>query len=600
MCGIAGIINRNKQAVGIGALKTLTDPIAHRGPDGEGHYLYDNMGFGHRRLAIIDLTSAGHQPMEKDGLTITYNGEIYNYLELRKELEELGYSFTTHTDTEVILKAYAAWGTECVERFNGMWAFAILNKNEKKIFLSRDRFGIKPCYYYEGENEFVFGSEIKQILPFLKTREVNRQALYDFLYLSYQDHNDNTFFKGIKMLLPGHNMQIDLDDVSVSISKYYELRKINVDDIKDIDGAIAKYQESFEKSIDFRLRSDVKVGTCLSGGLDSSYVAQVASEKYKGEEAFTAITAKSMDSTNDESEYARKVAEACSLNWKVTKPSQYDFQKFTESIIYNQEEPFTTPSIFMQFFVMQAAKSEGCVVMLDGQGGDETLLGYERYFVPYLKSIKNPIKFIREFYLLIKNSKLSLRQLLLYYLYFGSSRVKAQSILRNNRYILKENQKYIDQTLSGAFEKASKDLFELQKLELTSLQLPKLLKFEDRNSMAHSIEARVPFVDHKLIELAVSLPQDYKIHRGWSKYVLRRSFGINGLEAIVWRKNKLGFEAPTRKWMENKSFFVKAIRDSKFMDSVIDKNYALENLNENKIWKLYNITKWAELFDVKY
>ncbi|MBT8185750.1 MAG: asparagine synthase C-terminal domain-containing protein, partial [Eudoraea sp.] len=418
--------------------------------------------------------------------------------------------------------------------------------------------------------------------------------------LSYQHHNEATFLEGVQSLAPGHNMILDTDTGISRTERFYELKKMEFPSEIELEEAVFRYKKAFKRAISFRLRSDVKVGTCLSGGLDSSYVAKVASENYANKEAFTAITAKSLDASNDESHYAKQVVDAYCLNGKVVQPTEADFYNMMDDIIYIQEEPFATPSIFMQYFVMKMAGTEGCIVMLDGQGGDETLLGYERYFVPYLKSIKNPFTFVKQFFKLADNSRLSAKRLFLYYLYFGFGRIREKKVLHKNRHILKENQQYLDRDLSRAFERASGDLFQLQKKELCELQLPKLLKFEDRSSMAHSIEARVPFVDHELVELAVSLPQQHKIYNGWSKYVLRKSFGKNAPQNIVWRKDKFGFEAPTKKWMQDKAYFIDAIKGSGFMDHVVDKSCNFEKLEENALWKLYNVAKWAEMFNVTY
>ncbi|WP_304141527.1 asparagine synthase (glutamine-hydrolyzing) [Mesoflavibacter zeaxanthinifaciens] len=599
MCGIAGIINKNASFVNSKDIKKMTDIISHRGPDGEGHFVYKNIALGHRRLAILDLSPSGHQPMVNDDYVLVFNGEIYNYIEIKEKLKNIGYVFNTNSDTEVALKAFQEWGDKCVEEFNGMWSFAIYDKKHNKTFISRDRFGIKPFYYFNDDKTFYFGSEIKQILTFVENPKVNRQVLYDFLYLSYQHYDENTFFENIKSLRAGHNLYYNHETNKIEIKKYYTLKKED-NTYNSLEESVESYKTKFNNSINLRLRSDVKVGTCLSGGLDSSYVAKTASEKYINEDKFTAITAKSIDAKNDESHYAKIVADVYNLNWKITEPSNTDFFNALDDIIYNQEEPFGSPSIIMQYFVMKKAKEEGCIVMLDGQGGDETLLGYERYYIPYLNSIKNPIKRISEFRKLSKNSKLSLKQLLSYYLYFGIPKLREYFLIKKNNYILDKNKKYFNKKLVSEFKKSSKDLFALQEKELLELQLEKLLKFEDRNSMAHSIEARVPFLDYKLVECALAIPAKFKIKDGWSKYILRKSYGENAPKEIVWRKNKFGFEAPSKKWMSDKSLFFKTIKQSEFLNHVIKKDSALDDLEENTLWKLFNIAKWAEKFNVSY
>lgn len=597
MCGIAGIILKNFDEINKSDLQFMTDKIAHRGPDGEGHYLYENLGLGHRRLAILDLSENGHQPMIDRNIILTYNGEVYNYLEIKEELKELGHKFKTDSDTEVIINAYKEWSTDCVLKFNGMWAFALFDKTKKELFVSRDRFGIKPFYYINNDKGFYFGSEIKQLIKFLPEIKVNREVLFDFLYFSYQHHNTETFFKGIVSMPAGHNLIYNLNENKFIITQYYDLLKPKMIDT-DINSCIELYKKEFNSAINLRLRSDVKVGTCLSGGLDSSYVAKVASEKYKGK--LTAITGQSIDKKNDETKYARIVAEKYGLEMRVIAPNKKDFFNVLDDVIYIQEEPFGSPSIIMQYFVMKKAKEKGCIVMLDGQGGDETMLGYERYYVPFLKSIKNPFKRIKLFKQLSNNSKLSLKELFSYYVYFSMPFIRNHILKNRGNYILKENKKYFNFSISSNFNRESKNLFHLQKNEITKIQLQKLLKFEDRNSMAHSIEARIPFIDYKLLELALSIPAEFKIKDGWSKYILRRCFGENAPKEIVWRKNKFGFEAPSDKWMENKEFFIDEIKSSTFLSQIIDKEKINKDFDNHTIWKLYNISKWAVKFNVKF
>ena len=394
MCGISGIINKTRGSVSKSDLKQINDLIIHRGPDAEGFYFKNEVGFGHRRLSILDLSELGSQPMTLDDLTITYNGEIYNYIEIREELQALGYSFKSESDTEVILAAYKQWGKECIHRFNGMWAFAIHDSSNDEVFITRDRFGIKPLYYKESNLGFYFGSEIKQLLYFDDNPTVNKQILFDYLYLSYHHHTNDTFFEGISSLEPGHNLIFCLKTQTFKIKRYYDLKKKEEFEGLNFDEALKKYGEKIRNSIKLRLRSDVKVGTCLSGGMDSSFIASYASKFYNknAQERFTAITAKSTEKKTDESHFAKKVVENSNLNWALTEPSKEEFLKYLDEVINVQEEPFGSPSIIMQYFVMKKAKEEGCIVMLDGQGGDETLLGYDRYYATYINEQKGIYK----------------------------------------------------------------------------------------------------------------------------------------------------------------------------------------------------------------
>lgn len=388
MCGIAGIIS--KGSIDKNSIEQMTSCVSHRGPDGYGYYLDDRFALGHRRLAILDLSDAGHQPMEyMQRYIITYNGEIYNYIEIRKELEKEGYTFQSKTDTEVIMAAYSFWGSDCVNHFNGMWAFALFDKEKKIFFLSRDRFGVKPLYYAQIGDMFVFGSEIKQLLLFSENRFVNKKILIDYLVCGFSEHTEETFFEGIYSLAGGHNLTYCLQKHTFCIEKFYHLVLDKTAEKIEEEQAIEKYKEEFLRSIRFRLRSDVKVGTCLSGGLDSSSVAATASDQYYLESRlkFQAIHAKSTEIETQESDYAEKLASEKPIELHILTPSVEDFLAAIDDVFYTQEEPFGSPSVFMQFFVMKKAREIGSIVMLDGQGGDETLLGYERYYPAYLFSL---------------------------------------------------------------------------------------------------------------------------------------------------------------------------------------------------------------------
>ena len=593
MCGISVIINKNDSFVDESSLKTMNDKIMHRGPDGEGFYIDGNVGLGHRRLSIIDLSENANQPMIYDDIILTYNGEIYNYLELKNELIVKGHKFQTKSDSEVIIKAYKEWSFDCVKKFNGMWAFCIYDKNAKKVFISRDRFGIKPLYYFENKNSIIFGSEIKQLLNFKNELIVNHKLLYEYFYFNLLNHTNETLFQEIFSFPSSSYMVIDLKTKSKEISNYYKLKKksfnTNADDFKN----------AIKNSIKFRLRSDVKVGTCLSGGLDSSYIASQAALLNKNKN-FIAITGKSSDKKNDESKIAEKVVNKFKMNWFVDETNSDEFLSQLDDIIYYQDEPFTNPSIAMQYFVLKKSKDVGCKVMLDGQGGDEILLGYERYFVSYLSSFKNPIKYLKNFFSLTEKSKLNFKKLLLYNLYFKSSFIKKINSLYKNKHIKQNKFQNVSRFNMNSFKNNFRDIFNLQKNEIYKIQLPKLLKFEDRNSMANSIEARVPFLDHNVVETAMNLPLNLKISNGWSKFLLRNILNDLGLKEIAWRKKKFGFESPINLWMKKKSFFIDYIKNSDFLENVLNENYNLDKLNLIDVWKLYNVAKWAEIFDVKY
>ncbi|MCD4663717.1 MAG: asparagine synthase (glutamine-hydrolyzing), partial [Bacteroidales bacterium] len=537
MCGIAGIIDKNGKSITLNEIKQMTDAIIHRGPDGEGFFVEKNFAFGHRRLSIIDLSEKASQPMHYlQKYTIVFNGEIYNYIEIKDQLIKQNYTFSSESDTEVILAAYDYWGESCVEHFNGMWAFALYDNAKQQIFCSRDRFGIKPFYFCEIGDRLCFGSEIKQLLPFLPENLVNKQILLDYLFIGIEEYNRQTFFMDIQKLPQGHTLIYDLKSGSYKIKPYYEISideeigKLNFNEAKD------RFKGLFEDSINLRLRSDVKVGSCLSGGLDSSSIAVTAAQKFNAEstdDKFGAVHARSIEKNTDESNFAQIVAETANLDLHFTSPGQKDFEEILMDVIKIQEEPFGSPSIMMQYFVFQKAKEEGLIVMLDGQGGDELLLGYDRYFVAWLHSNKGISK-ISNFRRIISNSKLSSLLLLKYYLYFSNSKVRKAKIRRKFNFIKEEYLKQLNTDLLHEVSHGFHSLTRLQKDEVLKYQLPHLLKYEDKNSMAHSIESRLPFLDYRLLEFALSLPPDYKIKKGWSKYILRKSMDNQLDKEVLW------------------------------------------------------------------
>ena len=599
MCGIAGIVCQNATTNLRTDIQKMLDVIVHRGPDGQGIFIEGNIALGHRRLSIIDLSENASQPMYyKNQYAIVFNGEIYNYIEIRENLIKSGYEFNTSSDTEVILAAYHYWGNSCVEQFNGMWSFAIFDKQKNILFCSRDRFGIKPFYYTYWNNNFYFSSEIKQLLSLGIKAKANQSILMDYLILGLEEHKDQTFFEGIKKLPASHSMIYNLPDHSVDIFSYYTLKpKPEYFNLTEND-AITLFRKEIRRSINYRLRSDVKVGTCLSGGLDSSYIASLASQEYSksADTLFTAITAQSSDPKNDESNYAKIVADKFNLDWNLVKPSIDDFKTQLFQIIKGQEEPFGSPSVFMQYNVMKISREIGCTVLLDGQGGDETLLGYERYFAPYILSL--PIyKWPKTILNLGSNSRIGIINTIKYLFYFGNWRLR-EKVIRNKMSFLNDDAfNLADFSLIKELSKANKDIRTLQSLELTKTQLPHLLKYEDRNSMMNSIETRLPYLDYKLVEMMISLPNNLKINNGWTKYILRKSAKEVLPDAIAWRKNKFGFEAPENIWLKDKTFIQNEISQSQLLKKFIIKDYPL---NDNRVlWRLLNISIWEKCYNVE-
>lgn len=602
MCGISGIIDKNCKIVNSIEIKKMNDLIFHRGPDDEGYFFCDSFAFGHRRLSIIDLSSDAHQPMSyNDKYVIVYNGEVYNYVEIREQLRHEGYVFHTKSDTEVILASYDRWGTDCVKRFNGMWAFAIFDKEKNIIFCSRDRFGVKPFYYTENNGKFIFGSEIKQLLGFLTERYVNKKILMDYLVLGYEDHTDETFFENIFKLGQSHNLIYDLTTHQYHTQRYYEIKldeKLNkADEVSSVNA----YRDKLIDGIKLRLRSDVKVGTCLSGGLDSSSVASIASRLYESDEKFLAIHVKSIESRSDESQFAIAVSNNSNLDLHITEPSKNDFLDNIDDVIWSQEEPFISPSIFMQYFVMKKAKELNCKVLLDGQGGDETLLGYERFYPAFLKG-KNLFTKVNLFLDASKNSKLSIKDIIQYYVYFTNVKVRLLKLRIKNSFFKKKYFSLVSTLLLASHSKSYSDILTMQINELTCVPLPSLLKYADKNSMRHSVESRLPFLDFQTLETALSINNQYKIKDGWTKYILRKAIEKDNFlpNEIVWRKNKLGFDAPETIWMDSfNDQLTEVIYNSKILSEVIDNSRMnISTLDNRQKWKLFNIAKWEKIYNV--
>lgn len=607
MCGISGYISEEQNDLKKEIIQKMTHLISHRGPDGEGLFIEDKIALGHRRLAILDLSIDGYQPMNfKDKYVIIFNGEIYNYIEIRDQLIKESYIFKSQSDTEVILAAYDMWGQDCVSHFNGMWSFAIYDRLRGIVFCSRDRFGVKPFYYTQEEGFFAFGSEIRQLLMLKKNIICNKSVLLDFIVTSIADHTHETFFKDIYKLSPGHNLIYSLEDRTFKIYQFYQIHKNSFfKNAKDDQSIINTFKNVFKDAVKIRLRSDVAVGTCLSGGLDSSSVATLASQIYSNTLAykFSAITAVSEQMNNDESSYAQKIVENSDLKWLKTKPTYEDFVKTLPEVVQAQEEPFGSASICMQYFVMKIARENKIPVLLDGQGGDETLLGYEKYFTASFIADFKERGLISSVKALIdinqNNKKMGLTQICFYLLAGLSSSLRYSFYYFRHNYLkdFPKKPEHISQFSEFCF-----DIFNLQKLEIEKTNLPILLRYEDKNSMHHSIETRLPFLDYRSVEASLSLPIKFKINLGWTKWILRKMMVDEMPDAIVWRKNKFGFEAPENIWMKKHSHII----NETIIASNLIKQISIHNKLKKKLasmdkrtkWRLYSIALWEKQFGV--
>ena len=571
MCGIAGIISSHFPKGGEKnhlqlkqKLHSMTDALQHRGPDGENVWISTtgHAGLGHRRLSIIDLTRAAAQPMNYlNRYSIVHNGEIYNYVELRKELIQKGYSFHTQSDTEVMLAAYDHWNDECVEHFDGMFAFAIWDEEEQELFVARDRFGEKPFFYYFDNEQLIFASEMKAIWAAGIQRTPNLKMLFNYIIIGYVDNPERpeeTFFENILKLPPASRLYYTPATRELIIERYWDIDTgIRNKKIKDVE-AIEQFQHLFSTSVKRRLRSDVSIGTSLSGGLDSSSVISAINElktlNYKPQ-TFIAIF---LGFEKDEHRFSRQVADQFNLQQHTIAVTADDLVTDWEKFLYHQEEPVGSSSAFAQYKVFELAKQHTTTVLLDGQGADEILAGYHKYYKWYWQELFQKRK-------LIQSGEIAAARKIGIGEKFGFKNIIA-SLLPDLASVILERQ-YLFHALNH--EDLAKEFVKLQSKEayyttpeLSHLNgllyfntcvhgLEELLRYADRNSMAHGREVRLPFLSHELVEFIFTLPSHFKIREGWTKWLLRKLMDQQLPADIVWRKDKVGFEPPQKQWMQN-------------------------------------------------
>jgi asparagine synthase (glutamine-hydrolysing) len=562
MCGIAGIVSKNSSLINNDRIESATKCLKHRGPEGEGIWINEEktVALGHLRLRIIDLSNEAAQPMHCFGrYSIVHNGELYNYIEIRQELLKKGYPFNSQSDTEVIVAAYDLWGTDCLQQFDGMFAFAIWDQKEKKLFAARDRMGEKPFFFFYDGEQLLFASEMKSLWSMGISKEVNYAMLYNFLTIGYTTNPSDpqeTFFKNIYKLPSASFLSFSLADHRLQIEKYWqvfpEIKTISVED------AIEQFRHLFAQSVKRRLRSDVSIGTSLSGGLDSSAVVAVCDQQLSDHYSHKCFTASFGDFRRDELRYAEIVAKKFGLEHHVTEIDGNETVNLMQQVMYHQEEPITTASPLAQYKVFQLAKQNEVTVLLDGQGADEILAGYHKYYKWYWQELyrekrlkkSNEQKAANE--LGVKESFGIGNKIAALFPDFAAGILQTKKskkafrhpdLHRNFAFSNKEN---LYHTTPGSF-----DLNGALYYNSFVNGLEELLRLADRNSMAHAVEVRLPFLNHWLIEFLFSLPPDLKIHNGWTKWLLRKSVEDILPKEIVWRKDKVGFEPPQKFWMED-------------------------------------------------
>ena len=558
MCGIAGLLRLDGSAVDLPSLQAMAECQAHRGPDDSGVWTDGPCGLAHRRLSIIDLSHAASQPMADPSgrYHIVYNGEVYNYRELRTELELLGYTFRTRSDTEVVLASYAEWGDKCPERFNGMFALAVWDRQARRLFCARDRLGIKPFYYATTGGAFVFASEIKGLFASgLISPKPNRRRVVHYLAYDVCETVDDTFFDGVAKLPAGCCMLVSSGPPR--IARYWDLPRAVPAQPSDEEAA-ERIGDLFRDSVRLRLRSDVPIGFCLSGGLDSTSIAVTAprvavGDDHAGLEAFCSCFE---DERFDERRYSDLAAAEAGVHCNYVMPGPDALTRELSDLLWHQEEPFGTTSVYAQWCLMRAARSREVPVLLDGQGADELLLGYHKYFGSVLWSHLRSLRFgdlaaeARALRRLHGYSPAYLAQLVLGCALPPSRRLQLMSragmtgafalrraALRAAGPVDDPPCHYRDPVLQHSFE------------NLLHGGLSELLRYEDKNSMAHSIETRLPYLDYRLVEYAFSLAPPLKIADGVTKRVMREA--MTGLlpEPVRTRTDKMAFITPEDEWL---------------------------------------------------
>jgi len=605
MCGIVGFNWENKLL-----LHRMNEVIKHRGPSGEGTYVNEMISLGHRKLAVFDLSENDHQPMYSDdgNVVLVFNGRIYNFLELREDLISKGHRFKSRTDTEVILHYYQEYGTDCVQHFNGMWAFCIYDRTKNILFLSRDRFGIKPLYYHYDGGSFIFASEIKAILEHDIPRKENRAIIFDYLYYNLTDHTEETFFEGIKRLMPGHNMVFELTNNKMEISRYYDLRA----GISKCDVDYGKINELFTDSVKRAIVADVPLGSCLSGGIDSSSVV-VTMRKIAPTAAIKTFSMRFPGKNIDESSYQKDVSNKVNAENYSVIPESTELMQDLQDLIITQEEPFSGTSVYGQYRVMKLARDNGITVLLDGQGADQVLSGsiyFNSYYYYELIKKGDLLNACRE----ASQSYHKYRCLSpLMYLFLLATPEDIKRSLYNHhkvpylsRNFIKENQHRTDirWNLSSLDEAVCGSV--------NFYALPHLLRFLDKNSMRFSIESRVPFLDHRLVEYLLSIPSNQRIKSGVTKYAFRKAMEGELPESVLSRRDKIGFATPEESWLKEKtvkdfvnmiinseSFKSRDIWDWKLVKEMFQKLQSGESHNifvGTEIWRCISVELWMQMF----
>ncbi|MBE7415677.1 MAG: asparagine synthase (glutamine-hydrolyzing) [Deltaproteobacteria bacterium] len=625
MCGICGKLNFDGRPAERGNIEAMTDVMEHRGPDDRGIYMDGPLGLGHRRLSILDLSPLGRQPMmnEDDAVSVVFNGEIYNYLEIREDLRKAGHVFRSLTDTEVIVHAYEEYGADFATRLNGMFAIAVWDRRKRELVLVRDRLGIKPVYYYMDGGFIAFASEIKSLLedPGVP-REVDIQALSNFLTLHYVP-GPKTMFRGIMKLQPGHMMIISRG--VARIKRYWELKKdpqlVNCMEKAGEEEIASHIFSALKESVRKRLQSDVPVGALLSGGLDSSAILGLMTGlSGRPVHSFTVGYSESGDDSVSEFRYSRKVAAHFKSSYHETVVTAEKFLDYLPRAVWHQDEPIGEPASIPLYFVSRLAKDNGVTVLLTGEGSDELFAGYNRHWGEVLSRyymlmpdvlkdrLFGPvIRMLPRSPLLKKGHRsMSIRDFRERYMSWHT--VFPEDLKRE--LLMNRDTKSAFKDVFERLMPATEGLEEIEKILLLDLSvwLPDdLLMKKDKMGMAASVEARVPFLDYTFVELAFQIPLNLKVRRLVTKYILKRSMERLLPNEIIYRK-KEGFPTPISGWLrsELKDFTLETLCsegalghglfDRRVVRKLVDDHMSGREDHNRMLFPLINFEIWHGLF----
>lgn len=621
-----------------GGPDTPADVMAHSGAAAPTGLLAPDQSvdafllLGHRRLSIVDLSPAGHQPMVyADRYWMVYNGEVYNYCELRVELEALGDRFASDTDSEVILAAYARWGPACLERFNGMWSLAIYDRQARTLLLARDRFGIKPLYLWNTGEALHFASEIKAFTAIRGWRPRARlERVMEFLVWNVTDHDDSTFFTDVRQLSAGHYCLMELGLLAEgggfgTVTGFTPIRWYEPQPAAPRTGeeAAAAVRDVLEDAVRLRLRADVVVGSCLSGGLDSSAIVSLMSRQLQRDDSAATvktITARSLDAMFDEGRYARLVVEATGALATEVTPTPEGLFADLDRLVWHQDEPFVSTSIYAQWTVFRAAAEQGLTVMLDGQGADEVFGGYRGFFGAALAghvrrgALGAWLADVRALRRVAGFSPVRSVGYTLAYLFPSAAGMIGRADRRafsDASWIAEERRSAFGDDPSRRHGARASSVTAMSLAQIKATNLPMLLHWEDRNSMAHSIEARVPFLDYRVVETGLGLPDAEKVHRGVAKSVVRRAMAGIVPSPVLDRRDKMGFMTAEPLWAKRDMaprFRAEIAAAVAALPTILaprlveqfDEVVAGKRPFDFRYWRAIVLARWAMLFKVEF